>query len=308
MTLISGRSLCLTLVALTVATPQLLAVDTALVSSPRRLPDATICDVNGTDVEHQYAVSGRVKLLLVWTGRREVGEARFARNETEGARRLSLLVGTDPDRAPMRLNRWGYIAETTCNAQTLVTGVMTESKEQSVEQAKARGDDHARRLPLRAIRSRVSATDATTETTTIIPTRTVTYRDRDDVLMMSPSTKTGSHIAVPPNAESGFLRAVTSLMQESAMTYRGSSKPPAGLHRLYVYGGTLYDMTLRRSRKADDADELESDFQVRNRTTGATNQFQIFYTTSGNRPGVARRIVYRPRWWLELELLRKERS
>ena len=207
----------------------------------------------------------------------------------------------------MRLNRWGYIAETTCNAETVVTGVMTESKEQSVEQAKARADDQAQRLPLRAIRSRVSASEATTETTTIIPTRTVTYHDLDDVLTMSPSRRTALNIAVPPRAESGFLRAVTSLMEESATTYRGSSTPPAGLHRLYVYGGTLYDMTLRRSRKTDAADELESDFQVRNRTTGATTQFQISYATSGSHPGVARRIVYRPRWWLELELLQKGR-
>ena len=132
-----------------------------------------------------------------------------------------------------------------------------------------------------------------------------TYHDLDDVLTMSPSTRTALNVAVRPRAESGFLRAVTSLMQESASTYRGSLKPPAGLHRLYVYGGTLYDMTLRRWRKADAADELESDFQVRNRTTGTTTQFQISYATSGSDPGVARRIVYRPRWWLELELLRK---
>jgi hypothetical protein len=262
-----------------------------------------------TDVEQQYAVTGRVKLLLIWTGRREVGQARFARSESsDGARRLTLLVGTDPDLAPMRLNRWGYIAETTCNAETFVTGVMTESKEQSVEQAKARADDQTQRLPLRAIRSRVSATEAATETSTIIPTRTVTYHDVDDVLTMSPSTRTGLSIVVPPQAEAGFLRAVTSLMQESAGTYRDSLKPPAGLHRLYVYGGTLYDMTLRHSRKAAAADELESDFQVKNRTTGATTQFQISYATSGSHAGVARRIVYRPRWWLELELLRKGRS
>ena len=292
MTFMSRRSLCLTLLALIAAAHPLGAKE---------------CEVKN-DVEQQYSVSGRVKLLWIWTGRREVGQARFARAESsDGTRRLTLLVGTDPDRAPMRLNRWGYIAETTCNAETVVTGVMTESKEQSVEEAKARGNDHAQRLPLRTIRSRVSATEAASEMSTIVPTRTVTYRDLNDVLTMPPSTKSGLNMAIPPQAESGFLRAVTSLMQESARTYRESRKAPAGLHRLYVYGGTLYDMTLHRSRKADAPDELESEFQVRNRTTGATTEFQIFYAASGHDRGAARRIIYRPRWWLELELLRKER-
>ena len=294
-------SLCAGLVALVAAAQHLRAAE--LANPPRAVPAP--CDVKA-DVEQHYTVTGRVKLLLIWTGRREVGQARFARAESSDGRRLTLLVGTDPDRAPMRLNRWGYIAETTCNAETLVWGVMTESNEQSVEEAKARRDDQPR-LPLRTIRSRVSATEAATETSTIIPTRTVTYRDLDDVLTMSPSTKGGRNIAVPPQAESGFLHAVTSLMQESARTYRSAPKPPAGLYRLYVYGGTLYDMTLHRSRQTDNPDELESDFSVRNRTTSAITQFQISYAMSGSNPGVARRIVYRPRWWLELELLRKER-
>lgn len=298
-------SLSIGLVGLVLAAHHILAAEPANTNSPRAVP--ALCDVKA-DVEQQYSVTGRVRLLLIWTGRREVGQARFARSESsDGSRRLTLLVGTDPDRAPMRLNRWGYIAETTCNAETVVTGVMTESKEQSVDEAKARGDDRERRLPLRTIRSHVSATEAATETSTIIPTRTVTYRDLDDVLTMEPSTKTGRSIAVPSQAESGFLRAVTSLMQESASMYRRSSKPPARLHRLYVYGGTLYDMTLHRSRETDNADELESDFQVKNRTTGATTEFQIFYATSAKHPGGARRIVYRPRWWLELELVRQER-
>ena len=297
--------LCTGLVAVGVATHHLHEAEPANRNPPYAAPAP--CDVRA-EVEQQYAVTGRVKLLLIWTGRREVGQARFARAESSaGARHLALLIGTDPDRAPMRLNRWGYIAETTCNAETLVTGVMTESKEQSVDQAMARGNDQARRLPLRAIRSRVSATAAATETSTIIPTRMVTFRDVDDVLAMSPSARTGVSIAVPPQAEAGFLRAVTSLIQDSALTYRRSLKPPTGLHRLYVYGGTLYDMTLQHSRKTDDAGELESDFQVQNRTTSATTQFQISYATSGSHPGVARRIVYRPRWWLELELLLKER-
>ena len=311
MTLTTCRSLCLTVVTLIVATQHPDAAERGT-ARPGATADRVPCgDVTAVGVEHQYTVTGRVKLLLIWTGRREVGQARFARSDTAaGTSRLALLVGTDPDRAPMGLNRWGYIAETTCDAETFVTGVMTESKEQSIEQARSRTDDQSQRRPLRAIRSRVSATESATETLTILPTRTVTYQDLGEVLSMEASTRAGLRIAVPPHAESGFLRAVTSLMQESAMAFGESRKPPDGLRRLYVYGGNIYEMTLRQSRPTRRAGtgELESDFQVRNRTTGSTTQFQIAYTTSGRNPAVARRIVYRPRWWLELELLLKEPS
>ena len=207
----------------------------------------------------------------------------------------------------MRLNRWGYIAETTCDAETLVTGVMTESKEQSFEQARSRASDRSQQTPLRALRSRVSATESTTETVTISPVRTMTYQDVDEVLSSMPSSTPVRRTAVPPQAEAGFLRAVTSLMHQSAAAYADSREPPAGLQRVYVYGDTLYEMTLRHSRPSRaEARELESDFVVRNRATGSTSQFQISYKTSGANP-VARRIVFRPRWWLELELLLKER-
>jgi hypothetical protein len=275
---------------------------------PDAAPDVLLCDTATAGTEHQYAVTGRVKLLLIWTGRREVGMARFVRTESnERVRSLSLLVGTDPDRAPMRVNRWGYIAEATCDAETLVTGVMTESKEQSVEQARLRANERSLQIPLRAIRSRVSATESATESVTITPTRTLTYRDLGEVLSSMPSTTTIRRAAVPPQTDSGFLRAVLSLIDQSAIAYTASRKPPAGLQRAYVYGDTIYDLTLRHSRPTPtEAGELESDFVVRNRTTGSTSQFQISYGTSGGNR-VARRIVFRPRWWLELELLLKER-
>jgi hypothetical protein len=106
---------CIGLVTLTVAAQHPRAAQ----SLDRNLsPGVPIpCEVK-PQVEQQYAVTGKVKLLLIWTGAREVGQARFARLQSlDGDGGLMLLVGTDPDRAPMRLNRWGYIAETTCNAE-----------------------------------------------------------------------------------------------------------------------------------------------------------------------------------------------
>ncbi len=308
MTLALRRSGCLTLVLLAAAVADHATAKSLNLSRRSTASDQTLCDATVSGSEHHYVVSGRIRLLVFWTGRHDVGQAHFDRAESpNGARRLALRVGTDPERAPRRINRWGYIDETTCAAETVVTGVMTESKEQSVEQARGSAE-RPKHTPLRAIRSRIVGTESITETTTIAPARAVTYRDVDEVLLMKPSAATVVRLAVPADVESGFLRAVTSLLNESVAAYRASQKPPAGLRRAYVYGGSFYDMALRRSRhvRAADGEEVESDFAVRNRATGTTTEFRIFYTASGHDAGIPRRIIFSPRSWLELELRLKE--
>src|SRR5688572_1061095 len=299
---------CLILVLLAAAVADHAAAKSLNLARPWAASDQMLCDTTGSGTEHHYVVSGRIRLLVFWTGRHDVGQARFDRAESPaGARRLALRVGTDPERAPRRINRWGYIDETTCAAETVVTGVMTESKEQSVEQARGAAE-RPKHTPLRAIHSRISGTESITETTTIRPSRSVTYRDVDEVLLMTPSAASVVRRTIPTDVESGFLRAVTSLMKESVGGYRVSQRPPAGLRRAYVYGGNFYDLSLRRSRqvRGPDGEELESDFAIRNRTTGTTTEFRISYAASGHNAGVARRIVFSPRNWLELELRLKE--
>lgn len=71
--------------------------------------------------ERAYIVRGRVRPALFWTGRHRVGDARFTEHRSEtGDRRIDLLVETDLDRAPMRLNRWRFVAETTCGSNAHV--------------------------------------------------------------------------------------------------------------------------------------------------------------------------------------------
>src|SRR5215471_4536834 len=49
----------------------------------------------------------------------------------------SLLIGSDPERAPRKINRWGYIDEDVKASNAMVIGLMTESDEDSIEQAEA---------------------------------------------------------------------------------------------------------------------------------------------------------------------------
>ena len=61
--------------------------------------------------DYQYRVVGKVRLLFFWSGTRDVGRARITSHGVERANVVSLVVGTDPQRAPRGLNEWGYIRE-----------------------------------------------------------------------------------------------------------------------------------------------------------------------------------------------------
>ncbi|RPJ80183.1 MAG: hypothetical protein EHM13_12450 [Acidobacteria bacterium] len=85
----------------------------------------------------------------------------------------------------------------------------------------------------------------------------------------------------------------------------------------YVYNGTLYDLTLNDSRYQANAryhdlpygNVVETDFRVDNRTTREKTEFTICYSPASGAPHVVPvRIVYRPKWWLELEMLRPTRQ
>jgi hypothetical protein len=253
-------------------------------------------------VERRYIVRARIRPLLFWTSRREVGDARFLMTaRDEPTRRFELLIGTDPDRAPLRLNRWGYIAETVCGTRALAVGLMTESDEQTIEEARAALPKGVPAPLFKAIRATVEAGHARTETMSLAVERAATYRDLDAVLGLLPPAGAPRTYAVPEGTALGFLPAVTSLVDDSVTAYSSGSGPPGTLRRSYVYGGRLYELTLVTTT-SQDAGVLEGAFEIRNAVTGSRTEFQLTYATTGALAAVPTRVVYRPRWWLELEL------
>lgn len=280
------------------------ALDADAATNSRR--GAQICGSAPSRIAvREYTVRGRVRPLLFWTGQREVGGAWFeVRESADGGRRLELLIGTDPDRAPMRINRWGYIAETVCDDHAVLVGLMTESNEQTIEQAQAATAPVERGQVFKAIRARATSRAVATEILTVSPPGGVTYRDLDGVLGRLPAPGAVKEIPAPAGTDSGFLVAVTGLIHDSVESHRQGGPVRAGARRAYVYGGRLYDLTLGASRTPDARVPavIESEFQIRNRATGSTTEFRIAYAVAGADAEVPVRIVYRPRWWLELEL------
>lgn len=88
-------------------------------------------------IDRYYTLTARVRLVLFWINRPAVGAGRITWGESNGETRgLALLIGSDPARAPMKINRWGYIVERVTGSRAELMGVMTEAEEQSIEQAR----------------------------------------------------------------------------------------------------------------------------------------------------------------------------
>lgn len=261
--------------------------------------------------EHRYRLAVRVRPLLFWIRRDNVGDARLTWSAApDGAARLELLIGSDPARAPMRVNRWGYIAETACGAATTVVGVMTESDEQSVEDARARVSDggHA----FRAIRAVITPAESVASVTRLQVAEPFTYRDLDRLLRRLPNQGgVNRRLTLGEDVHQGFLMATAALVHDTAASYRRAGRTGAdpAASRAYVHGDRVFDLRVRGSgvvqperRTVASAPLLETEFEVRHRASGDTSTFRLTYAPGGPLAEVPVRIVYRPRWWFEAEL------
>jgi hypothetical protein len=262
-----------------------------------------------------YIMNARVRpLLLFWIGRENVGGARITwRNGPPGHGALELLVGSDPARAPRRINRWGFIAEERHAGGGDVLGLMKESSEKTIEEAEASvAREGQGGSTYKAIRTRIEQNRAVTETMAFRAGADLTYHQLDTLLSMIPDEPSARRtIDLPPGTEIGLLTAMTSIIARAA-TCRDAERGAAPLPRLaYVYNQTLYDLSISScdyvrtftTKRGVFPQVIDGRFRVRNRRTGTVTAFGVAYGTSGILRDLPVRIVFRPRWWMEVELL-----
>jgi hypothetical protein len=252
-------------------------------------------------------------LFLFWVGRDDVGSARITWRRAESRRVFELLIGTDPERAPRKINRWGFITETLSTDRAEILGVMKESGEQTIEEAEARITlENGGLVLFKASRSTVTNGTAVGGTLDLRVPAHLTYRDLDTVLALIPAKLAATRtLELPPGTERGFLVALDTLIERSIEPCRRAGRPDAVPAVRYVYNQTLYDLTLRschyrdelRSRVGVFTEVVDGRFEIENRSTGKETRFRVMYGASGDRRGVPVRALFRPHWWIEVELL-----
>lgn len=262
-------------------------------------------------------------LLLFWIGRDNVGGGRVVWRGNGDTVAYELLIGSDPDRAPRRINRWGYLIEEVRGTHGTVLGVMTESDERSLEEAKARLAREGAQggFFFKAIQATVTAGEARAGVTTVRVPHNFTYRDASPVLDLAAKelgSATVRRVQMPTGARPGFLGALAELIHQSVAAYQRSTGSTAGkrIAAAFVYNAKLYELTLKDAQFVRDAEfggrrfarVVRGEFESRNRTTGDATRFELVYGTEGPLAEVPLHVVYRPRWWFEVQLTLDEET
>ena len=289
------HALAVAAILIAVSGPGTAADSGAAVSRPGAMPVVA---------EHHYRMLAKVRPLLFWISRDDVGSARIGwLSDNTGARGFELLIGSDPTRAPRKINRWGYIAEEQRGTHASTIGLMKHTNEDSIEQAKAglsreaASGTHA----FKAIKAVSADGRARSDVLTVQAAGDLTYRDVGSLLTLvtsSAGARTTRTVGLPSGTRPGFLIALADLISNPAM----KSVP-------YVYNGRFHTLRLHATETASMqignrkyTNLVRAKFETENNTTHERTPFVITYGTTGALKEVPVHVVYQPKWWFQVEL------
>jgi hypothetical protein len=237
------------------------------------------------DAVYSYRVHGKVRLLFFWVGRDDVGGGTIAVNRTLNPQlpgwteQVEVLFGSNPDRVPGGINRWGFgreLAEWMGAPgggsgelmSTLFEGFMRHSKEETLAEIHAsdRAEKSGSQFWYDGIRSQVLPLGATSEIRTFATNRDFDYRDSSPIhcsyrqrLQAGPPDRIRKLEKLPAAFRQplGFLTAVhvmiLRLIQGASPRGEISASPLPSIH--YVYNAKAFRLDLRKV-KIEDKFEL----------------------------------------------------
>lgn len=260
----------------------------------------------------RYRLAARIRPLFFWFGKDNVGEARLTEAvDPNLQRRYSLLIGSDPARAPRRINRWGYVCESEDQGRYRVFGFMTATDEESFEQAKAStGTVSSGSQVFKVLQTTIDDRRSFSAVRGVALSDRLTLRDIDAVVPQLPAPGAGKAIDLPQGTEPGFLFAMASVLDETVDALERTGAVPGPVKRSFVYNNVLNSVSATSKLVPNLIIDgrtysrlVESEFEVREVASGKTESYRVIYGTEGALRGVPVRAVYRPTWWFEAELV-----
>jgi hypothetical protein len=264
---------------------------------------------------HHYSMTARVRpLVLFWISRSGVGDAVVTARQAPGEADYSLLIGSDPERAPRRINRWGYIDEQIRGADAKLIGLMTESEEDSIEDAEANirrqasGDRN-----FKIIQATIDGDQARSVVKSIDAPAAYSFR-QVHILLDLAKRETGEGapriVKLPAGTRPGFLSALADLMHAQCEQLRTTGSVRPGQPIKYVYHGRIYELRGTRARTMSTVSVgnrsydhgIAADFEIRSTYDGELTRFSMTYGTEGSFAEVPFTMSYQPRWWLQVDL------
>jgi hypothetical protein len=274
----------------------------------------------GVPVEksHTYRLAGRIRPLLFWFGKDDVGIGRIVWRRSPGGRHgYDFLVGTDPSKAPRALNRWGYVSEEVTGVDGSLLALMTRSDENSYDDADASTSRAGSGTEFRALHARLDHATVTARVAPVLtaePLRVFDVESTLDRVRREAAAAVPRQMQVRPDVKPGFLVAVADVV-DRAVAARTPSERAAVLRSVvpYAFGRNAYELRLRdidpvATAGGPEAPLVRLPFEIRTVATGARTRFELLCGTGGDLAGVPVRIEWQPRWWLRLELHLDDRA
>jgi hypothetical protein len=269
--------------------------------------------------EARYKMSAAVRPLFVfWVRAGNVGAARILwRHGEDGQRGYELLIGSDPLRAPRKINRWGWEREDLGPDGATLVGLMRKTDEDSLDEAKTGiSRDGSGGYVYKAIRSHVADDKVHAENTLLRVPRDYTYRDLGALLALAGSESASPprvrQASVPQGTKPGFLFATAHLIDEVVTAALMPGTPRrllSGISTTFTFNASLYDVRLRSTEWLDQASYGGRSYErlVRlnlehfNREKETRERFVLVCPTDGPLARIPVFIEYQPKWWFKAE-------
>jgi len=284
--------------------------------------------------EYHYVMTCKLRLLLFWAGRDDVGGGYVRIGKESGAepqQTIQILFGSDPAKAPLAINRWGAGTEVLRNdgsadAASAFFGFMKSSKGQSVgamqkELSKEKSNgDHL----FEGIISRVDDRRALSTTVPFMSSRDFDlhqYPEAEKATLEQLESNPARHVRrLEGTARSACPRAGEFLSSTLQLIDDALAGRPTPASYCYIYNTRHYTLTLMSVRPVAEKTVhvalrgnggtldrtyrhlKEAHFVAAGEETGAKSSFDILLGTEGDLRGAPLQITYQPNWWFQVIL------
>lgn len=286
--------------------------------------------------EFDYIMTARVRLLLFWVGKDDVGGGyiRLGTSPQDASLEVfNLLIGSDPAKAPRAINRWGLASEIAHKSaessggfdSSVFFGFMKVSSGTSVAemQKELAKEKQSGNFLFSAILNQAGPDENFAKTVPFASDTDFTINDLEraepvvlEHLMSSEGRLRGADAGEfqACNRTEGFLSSVSELV-EAALSGR-----QAPVSNCYLYNGQRFTLKLKQTARVPRKDVhitlrdvphdyartyhdlLLASFDNFNETTKTGGTFELLLGTSGALRGAPVQITYQPNWWFQVIL------
>jgi hypothetical protein len=257
--------------------------------------------------EHTYRMAGKIRLLMIWVGRDDVGSGIIRWRGAGDDKAIELLIGSDPKRAPGQLNKWGYLVEEMRSGESSVVGLISQENDDRLSDVKAGLKTRREQRAFDTIRGYVAATEGVARVGTLYAPSQLTYHDADTVLKEVLADRSLEVKRVPRGGDvrPGFLTSLTELLGASLEKKNYTQRVR------YIHGDRLYQLRLIESTPLARFERdgrmwqhvIRARFETGEAGSRSGTRFELVYGASGALAGIPIVISYQPKWWLQVDLV-----